>query len=52
LSAAEAQRTQLQTLLAQAGFDVGTPDGVVGRLTTCFFLGTMGLSFDIDSTDS
>lgn len=29
----KAQRTQLQTLLAQAGFDVGTPDGVVGPKT-------------------
>ena len=29
----KAQRTELQSLLARAGFDVGTPDGVVGPKT-------------------
>lgn len=28
-----AQRTELQTLLSRAGFDVGTPDGVIGPKT-------------------
>ena len=32
-SLGKAQRTELQTLLARAGYDVGTPDGVVGPRT-------------------
>ena len=27
-------RLELQTLLASAGYDVGTPDGVIGAKTT------------------
>ena len=45
----KAQRAELQTLLGRAGFDVGTPDGVVGpktRAAVVAYQGRAGLAAD------
>ena len=45
----KAQRSELQTLLGRAGYDVGTPDGVVGpktRAAVAAFQQRMGLPAD------